>query len=277
MNSDERYINTMQRVVTFEQYEKDFLFGLSLKTVLNKVRTFANHSSFVARLLYTALNAEMYSCMAKREKIVNHNVRKSGVYYRLKEMYVIELSRLFFTHNLEHPEYLILYGRGLDEDEDAIMTKVLYFHIPGCRQISYHISNADAFASVPDYTLSWDECRNTTLSKLRECIWKMFWQELKIEKYPTTESIDLDIPDEAYENIRKMFSEKWKKHQSSVIIKKEAVKPVVIKEPVQQKTMHTVKLPKQKKKQQMNIGTKTVTLSPTEKFKTRYGSFIKLK
>lgn len=277
MNSDERYINTMQRVVTFEQYEKDFLFGLPLKTVLNKVRTFANHSSFVARLLYTALNAEMYSCMAKREKIVNHNVRKSGVYYRLKEMYVIELSRLFFTHNLEHPEYLLLYGRGLDEDEDAIMTKVLYFHIPGCQQISYHISNADAFASVPDYTLSWDECRNTTLSKLRECIWKMFWQELKIEKYPTTEPIDLDIPDEAYENIRKMFSEKWKKYQSSVIIKKEAVKPVVIKEPIQQKTMHTVKLPKQKKKHQMNIGTKTVALSPTEKFKTRYGSFIKLK
>lgn len=275
MNANDRYINTIQRVLTFEKYEKDFLFGLPIKTVLNKVRTFANHSSFLARLIYTALNAEMYSCMAKREKIVNHNIRKSGTYYYLKEMYVTELSRLFYTHNLDHPEYLMLYGRGLDEDEDAVMTKVLYFHIPGCQQISYHISNDDVFASVPEYTLKWDECRNTTLSKLRECIWKMFWQELKIEKYPETEPIDLEIPDDAYENIRKMFSKKWETQQPAIIIKKE---PESKKEPVQQKIVtHTTKLSKQKKqkKQPAIIGTKTVSLSPTEKFKSRYNSFIR--
>jgi ABC-type uncharacterized transport system ATPase subunit len=145
MNANDRYINTIQRVLTFEKYEKDFIFGLPIKTVLNKVRTFANHGSFLARLIYTALNAEMYSCMAKREKIVNHNVRKSGVYYRLKEMYVIELSRLFFTHNLEHPEYLILDEprRGIDVGTKVDIQKLVLRLASGGRSITFISSETD--------------------------------------------------------------------------------------------------------------------------------------
>lgn len=77
-------------------------------------------------------------------------------YYKNKDNLIKKLCELFEYNNWEY---------GIIKKSDYFTSHIIFFEIPNCEQISWHI-NLDHTEIYPTYNKEWDNKENSTLDKL---------------------------------------------------------------------------------------------------------------
>lgn len=120
-----------------------------------------------------------------------------------------------------------VYGKQDAEDTPHIHY-VIYFEIPGCKQISFH-TNFEGMDDliVPDYEKEWDGIVNSTFGKLDQAIKERYSEEIKQKKDVTEKRKEAAKKRE--EKKRQKFINEGKdpdKEFEKIRLEKEAAKPV---------------------------------------------------
>lgn len=86
--------------------------------------------------------------------------------YRMKQKFILELCEVFQEQNWVY---------GIQKSDVPGTTHVIYFEIPECEQISWHISlEKKEKDSFPPYEKEWDGKQNSTLDKLEVLAMELF-------------------------------------------------------------------------------------------------------
>jgi hypothetical protein len=106
-------------------------------------------TSPIAKAVRLALEVEDKNIQAKK---VSRYYRDKV--YRQKSELIYRLKAVFDEHS---------WLCGFQNSDNAYINYVVYFEIPGCEQISWHIEEVREFKP---YTNEWDKKLNSTLDKL---------------------------------------------------------------------------------------------------------------
>ena len=83
--------------------------------------------------------------------------------YNQKYNYIIKLCELF-----EQQKWIY----GIQNSDIKMISHVIYFEIPDCEQISWHITLKE-FSKFPIYKKDWDNKKNSTIKKLEDITIKL--------------------------------------------------------------------------------------------------------
>lgn len=123
----------------------------------NKAKRRLNKLSLVdpvAKAIRLALEIEDKNILAK-----NTNPRYRDKVYKVKAKLISDLAQVFVENN---------WKWGIQQDESQIPPCVIYFEIPDCEQISWHIFRDEYPINFPEYGEKWDGKENSTLDKLEQ-------------------------------------------------------------------------------------------------------------
>ena len=170
MNSKEKAERKNKQLVgQLKDARNVFCKGLGtrrVKLMLNRI----GKTNKLAILLRTALEVEDCNIQAKR-----YLGDYKDHYYEKKSRMIRDLVVLCREMNLTY---------GISEVENYSTTHVIYFELPNCKQISFHIIPMET-EDLPQYDKEWDGKVNSTLGKLEEAILKSFPNEIdkELDKY----------------------------------------------------------------------------------------------
>lgn len=149
--------NYSSLICDLEEKRKTFLGVGTKKTklALNKIAK----TELNAKLLRLALEVEDKNINAKKYE----NYRQK--YYDEKKDILKSLVKLCDENDIKV---------GISEDKNDEYLNILYFELPYCEQISWHVTKEDGFYDVKPYEGEWDGKTESTLPKLENAILKLF-------------------------------------------------------------------------------------------------------
>lgn len=124
---------------------KNFCDGIGTNAAKRRLNRIAE-TELTAYLIRLAIEIEDHNILAKRY----YGTRFQVIHYRKKFELIAGLCDLC-------RDCKIVYGER---------DNVIYFELPGCEQISWHIM--EPIRGVPPYRAAWDQKRNSTLFKLED-------------------------------------------------------------------------------------------------------------
>ena len=137
-----------------EKYRTKFA-GIGTNKAKRRLNKLAKEDP-IAKAVRIAIEIEDKSIQGKK-----YVGKYKDIAYTEKSNLILQLAKLFQENNW-------VFGKQL-ADEDFVVNYVVYFEIPGCEQISFHIyldnKNKTLF---PDYKTKWDGKTNSTLPKLEK-------------------------------------------------------------------------------------------------------------
>jgi hypothetical protein len=144
-------IKNERLIQDLEDFRKNML-GLGTNKIKRRLNKLSKNNT-IAKAIRLALEIEDKNISAKK-------YRGYDKYYESKYKLILELIDLFNQENW-------IYGK---QKSDGIDTDyIIYFEIPGCEQISWHV-NFDDPDSILDYNKNWDGKINSTLYKIADSI-----------------------------------------------------------------------------------------------------------
>jgi len=131
----------------------------------------------IADLYRTALEIENCNINAKKYRNTMYHSYKDNLYDQKEEL-LKDLLQKCFDYNKE-AETPLVYGYQHASNYSTNM--LLYFDLPGVRQISFHcnITKKEMPEGTPEYTREWDEEVNSTLFKIEEAINERYKEDLE--------------------------------------------------------------------------------------------------
>jgi len=139
-----------QKLVEKLEYERDNFAGIGT----NKAKRRLNKLSLtdpIAKAIRIALEIEDKNICAKD----SYWKYKNKIYHQ-KYRLIIDLCELFKLQNWIY---------GIQKGQSHSTSHVIYFEIPGCKQISWHFT-PEMNKVFPDYVGKWDKKENATIGKL---------------------------------------------------------------------------------------------------------------
>lgn len=157
-------------------YEYDEL----ISKLKNKRKTFATIGTNKSKRRLNKLSKNNYLAQALRIalEIEDKNICAKDSYYKYKEKIynqkyklIMELRDIFKLNNWTY---------GIEKSDVPGVTHVVYFEIPGCEQVSWHLSlnNKNDF---PKYDKKWDGKKNSTLDKIEKVAYNILKENNLIE------------------------------------------------------------------------------------------------
>lgn len=130
--------------------------GIGTNKIKRRLNTLSK-TSILAKIYRLALEIEDKNIQAKNSIFIYRDK-----IYDEKEKIIVELIDIFKENNLIY---------GYQQSDVNITSKIIYFEIENCEQISFH-SNCNLI--LPKYENEWDGKINSTLEKLENGILKSF-------------------------------------------------------------------------------------------------------
>ena len=162
---EERKLNKIRLIEQLKEKRNNFcgIDTRNIKLILNKL----GKTDPIALTYRYLLEAEDYNIKAKEAK--GDYIEKN---YKKKAEFINKVVELCKTNDFTY---------GIQESDVAGVTHIIYFDIPGCKQISFHtdIENSSDF---PVYNGEWDGLINSTLLKLEEAIMTKYPEEINGKK-----------------------------------------------------------------------------------------------
>lgn len=135
--------------------KRDSFCGIGTRKIKLRLNKLSNYNS-LAKIYRLALELEDVNICAKK-----YRGEYRDTYYEKKDELVKKLSSLCQELNIPH---------GYKEN-DGFPKYIVYFDLPGCEQISFHINN---IPKMPIYSLDWDGKVDSTMFKLEKAILSNF-------------------------------------------------------------------------------------------------------
>lgn len=153
--------------ISFKMIEKTFC-GIGFDNVLSFLENKNNDS--IAMMYRNALLAEYNNILAKQSEHSN----KKDEHYKMKVNHLREILKLIDNYDgTEQFEY------GIQKSNMYAPNSILYFELPGCKQISFHVNMHDLHRTkIQNYKKEWDGIESSTMIKLEEAIREYYKTEL---------------------------------------------------------------------------------------------------
>lgn len=163
-------------ISSYERFKKSMCYGIGQRRIKLMLNNKIKAGDILAELYKTALETENANINAKKYRNTLSCSYKD-VSYNEKRIKLFELIGLCNKYN-EHNDSKIIYGWERSDNYSA--NTVIYFDLPKCEQISFHINlNNDERISIPEYYKEWDGKVNSTIWKLESAISETYKDDIE--------------------------------------------------------------------------------------------------